>query len=134
MTSHVGGVAALFLCFGAAAAQAQTAPSPRDADPGVATAEVRSNGAPEARATLDAEQLDGLTARQGAPSTTTVLSDQDLTAINQGNSITAVTVGSGPISIGANAFQGFAGVGNFVINSGHNNNLQSALTIVIVAP
>lgn len=134
MTSHVGGVAALFLCFGAAVAQAQTAPSPRDAGPGAAVAEVRSDGPPEVQDTLDVAQLDELTARQGAPSTTTVLSDQDLTAINQGNSITAVTVESGPISIGANAFQGFAGVGNFVINSGHNNNLQSALTIVIVAP
>lgn len=82
---------------------------------------------------LDLDQLSGLTARQGTKNTT-VLSDQDLTAVNRGNSINAQTVGSGPISIGPGSFEAFAGVGNFVINSGHNNNLQGALTINVVAP
>jgi hypothetical protein len=34
--------------------------------------------------------------------------------------------------IGSNAFSGFDGVGNFVLNTGHNNNLQSSLNVSIV--
>jgi hypothetical protein len=83
-------------------------------------------------AAIDDSELAGLNGRQG--STSTILSDQDLTAVNNGNTITATTVGSGPITLGPGAFDGFAGVGNFVINSGHNNNLQGALTINIIAP
>ena len=83
-------------------------------------------------ATIDDTELAGLNGRQG--STSTILSEQDLTAVNNGNTITATTVGSGPITLGPGAFDGFAGVGNFVINSGHNNNLQGALTINIIAP
>jgi len=81
---------------------------------------------------MDSQELAHLNGRQG--STSTILSDQDLTAVNRGNTITANTVGSGQVVIGSGAFAGFAGVGNFVINSGHNNNLQGALTINIVAP
>ncbi len=81
-------------------------------------------------AALDVDELAGLNGRQG--STSTILSDQDLTAINRGNSITAHTVSTGGITLGPGAFEGFAGVGNFVINSGNNNNLQGALTINII--
>ena len=81
---------------------------------------------------LAADELSGLTGRQG--STSTILSDQDLTAINNGNSVTARNVTSGQILIGPGAFEGFAGVGNFVINSGHNNNLQGAITINVISP
>lgn len=81
---------------------------------------------------LAADELSGLTGRQGSNST--ILSDQDLTAINNGNTITARSVSSGQILIGPGAFEGFAGVGNFVINSGHNNNLQGAITINVVSP
>jgi hypothetical protein len=61
-----------------------------------------------------------------------VLTEQALTALNTGNTIRATDVGSGAISIGQNAFTGFDGIGNFVINSGHNNNLQSSLSVSIV--
>lgn len=87
---------------------------------------------PRTPAAIDDAELAGLNGRQG--STSTILSEQDLTAVNNGNTITATTVGSGPITLGPGAFDGFAGVGNFVINSGHNNNLQGALTINIIAP
>jgi len=79
---------------------------------------------------LDVGELSDLNGRQG--STSIILSDQDLTAINRGNSITANTVITGAITLGPGAFEGFAGVGNFVINSGNNNNLQGALTINII--
>lgn len=63
-----------------------------------------------------------------------VRTNQSLRATNYGNTITAGTVGSGDIAISGGAFAGFSGVGNFVINSGHNNNLQGSLSITIVTP
>jgi hypothetical protein len=61
-----------------------------------------------------------------------VITGQTLTAITAGNTINAGTVGSGAITLGPNAFSGFDGIGNFVINSGHNNTLQSSLSVSIV--
>ena len=119
-------VIALALVTSAGATHAQDkAPSAPVLAPEVASPAT----APEPIALDDLASLNG---RQG--STSTILSDQDLTAVNRGNTITANTVGSGQITLGAGAFDGFAGVGNFVINSGHNNNLQGALTINIIAP
>jgi hypothetical protein len=63
------------------------------------------------------------------------LTDQDLTAVNTGNTISAASVGSGAISLSGGALSGFNGVGNFVMNTGHNNNLQSSMSVtVIMAP
>lgn len=63
------------------------------------------------------------------------LTDQDLTAVNTGNTINAGTVGSGAISMSDAALAGFNGIGNFTFNTGHNNNLQSSLSVtVIVTP
>jgi hypothetical protein len=40
-------------------------------------------------------------------------------------------VSSGNVSLGQDAFKDFAGVGNFVINTGHNNNLLGNLSVAI---
>lgn len=61
-----------------------------------------------------------------------MLTTQQLTAINAGNSVSGETIGSGAVTIGTDAFSGFDGIGNFVINTGHNNNLQSSLNVSIV--
>lgn len=58
--------------------------------------------------------------------------DQVLTAVNSGNTVTGDTVNSGTLNIGSNAFSGFEGVGNFVMNTGHNNNLQSSMDVTVV--
>lgn len=79
---------------------------------------------------LGLDELHDLNGRQGV--NVIVASDQLLKATNSGNSVTANTVGSGTITVGANAFAGYSGVGNFVMNTGHNNNLQGAITINIV--
>jgi hypothetical protein len=71
-------------------------------------------------------------AGQGDGSPIAVLTEQSLTALNSGNAVIGANVGSGSISIDANAFSGFDGIGNFVINSGHNNTLQSSLSVSIV--
>jgi hypothetical protein len=80
---------------------------------------------------LAVDELDALHGRQGA-SSVIIASDQLLQATNSGNSVNANTVTTGGMRIDANAFSGFNGVGNFVMNSGNNNNLQGAITINIV--
>lgn len=78
-------------------------------------------------------KLDG----RGDPAGTLIksVSDQELTAVSSGNSIVANTVGSGSISLQGNAFSAFNGVGNIMMNTGHNNNLQSSMSVtVIVGP
>lgn len=80
---------------------------------------------------LAVDELDALHGRQGA-SSVIIASDQLLQATNSGNSVNANTVTTGGMRIDANAFSGFNGIGNFVMNSGNNNNLQGAITINIV--
>lgn len=79
---------------------------------------------------LDAAALHDLNGRQGV--TVIVASDQLLKATNSGNTVQANTVGSGGITFAGGAFAGYNGIGNFVMNTGHNNNLQGAITINIV--
>jgi len=77
---------------------------------------------------LDLTSLDGISA--GA-SVTNVISHQDLTATNSGNTVNAQTVDTGDITFSGNALTGYAGVGNFVSNTGNNNNLQGTISINI---
>lgn len=86
--------------------------------------------APPGPRSLETDELDALHGRQGA--IVVVASDQLLQATNSGNSVNANTVTTGAMRIDANAFAGFNGIGNFVMNSGNNNNLQGAITINIV--
>jgi hypothetical protein len=82
---------------------------------------------------LEAGKLDStaLSALSGG-SEATAITDQTLVAVNSGNTVNADTVTTGPVSLNANAFSGFAGIGNFVINTGNNNNLQGSLSVNIV--
>ena len=61
-----------------------------------------------------------------------VVTEQSLAALNSNNSVTGETVGSGAINLSANAFDGYNGIGNFVLNTGHNNNLQGSLSVQVV--
>ncbi|MFK0300242.1 hypothetical protein ACIQTU_13600 [Brevundimonas sp. NPDC090276] len=81
---------------------------------------------------LSADELEGESGWQGVM--VYAGSTQNLTATNSGNSIHAGTVGSGDINLAEGAFAGFSGIGNFVVNSGHNNNLQGSLSIIVVSP
>ena len=60
------------------------------------------------------------------------LTDQDLSATNTGNNITAGLITNGTINIGTGAFSGFNGVGNFVLNTGTSDNIQGSLSVSIV--
>jgi hypothetical protein len=109
------------LCFFCAAtsALAQEAPQP-PSDP-LAGAQLLDTTA------LDAEVV--------APNSLTVgQSNQTVTATNSGNTITADNVETGDVVLGANAFSGFSGIGNFVMNTGNNNNLQGTVSVIVIVP
>jgi hypothetical protein len=58
------------------------------------------------------------------------MTTQTLSALTNGQ-ITAGTVQSGGINFSQNALQGFAGIGNFVLNTGNNNVLQGAISLTV---
>jgi len=103
----------------ASTAAAQQAPEPLPAGDG---AEV-----------LSLEDMEALSGGTGFE--IVVDTGQVLTATNTGNTVSGDVVGSGQVNIGSNAFSGYNGIGNFVINTGHNNNLQSSMNVsVVLAP
>jgi hypothetical protein len=79
---------------------------------------------------LSSDDMDALSGGTGVE--VIVDTDQFLTATNNGNTVTGDTVGSGQVTIGSGAFSGYDGIGNFVINTGHNNNLQSSMNVSVV--
>jgi hypothetical protein len=81
-----------------------------------------------ASAPMSLEELGEISA-EGA--VTNIVTSQNLTATNSGNSITAGTVQNGDINFSGNALTGFSGVGNFVSNTGNNNNLQGSISVIV---
>jgi len=67
----------------------------------------------------------------GQAVTVTAQTTQTLTSTSTGNTVTGGTIGSGEVSIGAGAFSGYSGIGNFVINTGHNNTLQGSIGVTV---
>jgi hypothetical protein len=65
--------------------------------------------------------------------TAVAVTNQNLSAVNSG-SVSADQLTTGNVTLQSNAFSGFSGVGNFVINTGNNNNLQGSLSVTIIAP
>ncbi len=116
MTILKGAILASGLAF-AGIASAQEAPSPVSAD----DAEM-----------LSLEDMAALSGGDGVE--VAVITDQTLNAVNAGNSVVGDVVGSGQVTLGSGAFSGYSGLGNFVINTGHNNNLQSSMNVSIVLP
>lgn len=79
------------------------------------------------------EDMDALAGGTGVD--VTVITEGTLDAVNSGNTVSGDVVGSGQVDIGQAAFSGYSGLGNFVINTGHNNNLQSSMNVsVTLAP
>jgi hypothetical protein len=78
----------------------------------------------------------GLTDARGGTNVTFdgAITNQDLSAVNTGNAINATQVTNGAVSVGPNAFSGFNGVGNFLMNTGNQNNIQGSLSINVVIP
>ena len=80
---------------------------------------------------VSGEDLAGMS---GGANTAVALTNQSLTAVNSGNSVTADALNTGAVTLQRGAFNGFNGIGNFVINTGNNNNLQGTLSVTIIAP
>ena len=70
----------------------------------------------------------------GANTINMALSKQALTAVNSGNQVNGDSVVTGNVNVDPSAFNGFNGIGNFVFNTGNNNNLQGSLSVTILAP
>lgn len=85
------------------------------------------SGLPHAVSPAELSDMSGGTSPSGI-----AVSNQILSATNSGNTINADSITSGGISLKSGAFGGFNGVGNFVLNTGNNNNLQGSLSITIV--
>jgi hypothetical protein len=81
---------------------------------------------------LSLEDMDSMAGGDGV--TTAVITEQTLNAVNTGNAVIGDVVGSGQVSLGSGAFSGYSGLGKFVINTGHNNNLQSSMSVSVVLP
>lgn len=79
---------------------------------------------------LSSAELGGMSG--GTSPSGVAISNQVLSATNSGNTVTADSVTSGAVSLQSGTFSGFNGVGNFVFNTGNNNNLQGSLSITIV--
>ncbi|HXQ14961.1 MAG TPA: hypothetical protein VN814_10110 [Caulobacteraceae bacterium] len=83
---------------------------------------------------------DGLVNAQGGTNNTNTTIDiagavalQELKAVNTNNTFDATTVTNGAVTIGPNAFSGFNGIGNFVMNTGNQNNVEGALIVNVVS-
>jgi hypothetical protein len=83
-------------------------------------------------AAISATDLNGMSG--GANPTNMAASSQTVTAVNAGNSINADSVVTGNVNLQSGTFSGFTGVGNFVFNTGNNNNLQGTLSVTILIP
>lgn len=108
------------------AAVLQVAPGP----PVPASEPVFVDAPPAASAPGGAIAADDLEAVRGGEGDAISLTVQTLNAVNAG-SIDANDVSSGAISVGAGAFGNFDGIGNFVMNTGHENNIQSSLSVTV---
>jgi hypothetical protein len=138
------GVTIFLLACAPALAQPPDAPPAAAADPAAIAPEAvpAEQAAPDVQV-ADAQASDVQAEDDGALSLeelgelrggeTIVIQDttQTLTANNAGNSVNGDTIGSGAVNLSSNAFNGYDGIGNFVINTGHNNNLQGSISVSI---
>jgi hypothetical protein len=91
-----------------------------------------SDIAPSAAASSAPMALEALEAEHGQGVSNNVLSEQQLNATNSGNSVITGMMKTGDVAFSTSALTGFAGVGNFVINTGNNSNLQGTISVNIV--
>jgi hypothetical protein len=75
-----------------------------------------------------------LSTMSGGANANVAVSSQTLSALNSGNQVNADSVVTGDVTLASGAFNGFNGIGNFVFNTGNNNNVQGTLSVTILAP
>ncbi|MBP6876788.1 MAG: hypothetical protein KBC34_02105 [Phenylobacterium sp.] len=116
-----GGLAGLVVMGAAGSALAEDAPAARPAAPAEAAA------APEGlrAAPIGETELGAISGGQGV--VVEALSNQQLSASNSG-SIAADQVATGNVDFSTGDY---SGIGNFVVNTGNNNNLQGVISVNI---
>jgi hypothetical protein len=97
--------------------------------PSVWAQDAKNVALPQPLANADLAQMSG-----GASPSGIAVTMQNLSASNSDNSLSANSIETGNINVPANAFSGYNGVGNFVFNTGNNNNVQGSLSITILTP
>ena len=108
----------------AAAGTARAAPAPTPAPAPAAQPGAWSAAAHRVNET----DLGSLSGGQGVMA----ISEQQLKALNSGNEVNAQSVTNGAASVN---LSGFSGLGNFVVNTGNNNNLQGTMSVnITLAP
>lgn len=116
----------LVLAALAAAGTARAAPSPGPAPTTAPTA--RPAGWSAAANRVDDADLGSLSGGQGVAA----INEQQLKAMNSGNEVNAQSVTNGAANVN---LSGFSGLGNFVVNTGNNNNLQGTMSVnITLAP
>jgi hypothetical protein len=68
----------------------------------------------------------------GATGDSVAVTDETLQAINRDNVVAGEVVTSGNITLANGGLSGFDGIGNFIMNTGHQNNLQSSMSVSIL--
>ncbi len=122
-------VSALALLGTPCLVHAEDVPAPAPAVVQPQTQVAPTAAAPTDPAPLSLNDLDGISA--GTDTSYNVITNQQLTATNSGNMINAMTVTNGNISFAGNALSGYNGVGNFVMNTGNNNNLLGSVSVSV---
>lgn len=84
---------------------------------------------PAALADAELSRLSG-----GASPTGAAVTSQTVSALNANNSVNASSIITGQVSLQPGTFNGFNGIGNFVFNTGNNNNVQGTLSVTILTP
>jgi hypothetical protein len=127
MRAHLPFSAFLVSALAAGTVAAAEPATPLD---GAEPASVSGPSTKSAAVMLSAEEMETASGGQGV--SVEVLTRQQLSGTTSGNTVNAGTLNSGNVSFGADALDGFSGVGNFVINTGANNTLQGAINISVV--
>ncbi len=99
--------------------------APSASEPAIIALIVPENEAPESQTMLTDTDLSDLRGGDAL-----VVGNQTLTAINNGTVLNG-NYTAGGVSLTDNALSGFNGLGNLVINTGAQNNLQSAMNVTI---
>ena len=89
-------------------------------------------GKPVLPPALSASDLSAMSG--GASPVGVAITNQSLSAVNVGNQVNADSLVTGNVTLQSGAFNGFNGVGNFVFNTGNNNNVQGTLSVTIITP
>lgn len=80
---------------------------------------------------MSGDELNTLSGGAAIDNRTISLTEQNLLASNHDNTVIGHEVGSGDVIIANGALSDFAGIGNFVMNTGHQNNLQASMNVTI---